>query len=194
MSSLLHSTLNTRALPTGDMRFIRSDCPGNLTDNEINWLRQNDITTIIDLRERKEYEKKPCRLETTQGFTYYHLPVTGGGDPPESPEAVASVYLQMIDGQMKKIIDIIMSAESRVMYFCSAGKDRTGVVSAIILKRLGFDDQAIINDYMETKDNLISFLKAYVDKHPEVDLNTIIPNEENIKKVLTALEQIPGER
>ena len=94
---------------------------------------------------------------------------------------------------MKKIIDIIMSAESRVMYFCSAGKDRTGVVSAIILKRLGFDDQAIINDYMETKDNLISFLKAYVDKHPEVDLNTIIPNEKNIKKVLTTLEQIPGE-
>ena len=45
---------------------------------------------------------------------------------------------------------------------------------------------------METKDNLIDFLKAYVDTHPEVDLKTIIPNEENIKKVLAALEQILG--
>ena len=45
---------------------------------------------------------------------------------------------------------------------------------------------------METKDNLIGFLKAYVDTHPEVDLKTIIPHEENIKKVLAALEQPPG--
>ena len=192
MSSLLQSTLNTRALPTGDMRFIRSDFPGKLTDDEVYWLRQNGITTIIDLRERKEYAQNPCRLESAEGFTYYHLPVTGGGDPPDSPEAVATVYLQMIDDQMDRIIKTIMNAESRVMYFCSAGKDRTGVVSAIILKRLGYNDQVIIDDYMETKDNLIGFLKAYVDTHPEVDLKTIIPHEENIKKVLAALEQIPG--
>ena len=97
MGGILQSTLNTRALPTGDLRYIRSDFPGKLTDEEVEWLRENDITTIIDLREIKEYGQKPCRLETEEGFTYYHLPVTGGGDTPESPEAVANVYLQMID-------------------------------------------------------------------------------------------------
>ena len=112
------------------------------------------------------------------------MPVTGGGDTPKSPEAVATTYLGMLDDMMDTIIDTIMNAKSKVMYFCGAGKDRTGVVSAIILKKLGFDESVIIDDYMETKDNLMEFLKEYVNKHPEVDINIIIPNENNIKKVL----------
>ena len=190
MSSLFQSTLNTRLLPTGDMRFIRSDCPEKLTDEEAEWLLQNQVTTIVDLREKKEYERKPCRLETEDGFTYYHMPVTGGGDIPKSPGEVASVYLGMLDKQMDEIIQTIMGAKSNVLFFCGAGKDRTGVVSAIILKKLGFDDQTIIDDYMKTKENLYDFLTAYVKEHPQVDINTVIPNENNIKKVLETLSQI----
>lgn len=188
MRSILQTTLNTRALPTGDLRYIRSDCPGKLTDDEVKWLRKNDITTIVDLREEKEYKTRPCRLEKEDGFTYYHLPVTGGGDVPESPEAVAGTYLNMMDDQMNRIVDTIMSAAGNVMYFCNAGKDRTGVVSAIILKKLGYSDQVIIDDYMETKDNLMEFLTAYVNEHPEVDINIILPNEENIRRVLEAMQ------
>ena len=189
MSSLLKSTLNTRALPTGDLRYIRSDYPGNLTGAEVKWLLDNGITTIVDLREEKEYSVRPCRLENEDGFTYYHLPVTGGGDTPKSREAVGEIYLGMLDEQMDKIISTIMNAESSVMYFCGAGKDRTGVVSAVILKKLGYSDSAIIDDYMKTKDNLMAFLTAYVKEHPEVDINIIIPDEENIKKVLQALSR-----
>ena len=187
MASLLQSTLNARALPLGSLHYIRSDYPGNLTDQEVKWLLQNDVTTIVDLREEKEYMVKPCRLEGEDGFSYYHLPVTGGGDTPESPEAVAGTYLAMLDEKMDKIIHTIMGAKSNVLYFCGAGKDRTGVVSAIILKKLGCSDQIIIEDYMETKDNLMGFLTLYVTEHPEVDINTIIPNENNIKRVLEAL-------
>ena len=187
MGSLLNTTLNTRALPTGDMRYIRSDYPGKLTDDEVQWLRQNDITTIVDLREEKEYIVRPCRLENEDGFTCYHLPVTGGVDAPESPDAVVESYREMLDEQMDKIINTIMNADGNVMYFCGAGKDRTGVVSAVILRKLGYNDQVIINDYMETKDNLMKFLTAYVKEHPEVDINVIIPNEGNIKKVLEIL-------
>ena len=115
------------------------------------------------------------------------MPVTGGGDTPESPEAVGRTYLGMLDGQMDQIISTIMNAKSNVLYFCGAGKDRTGVVSAIILRKLGFSDQVIIDDYMETKENLMGFLTAYVEEHPEVDINIIIPNENNIKRVLETL-------
>ena len=184
MSSLLKSTLNTRALPTGDLRYIRSDFPGNLSDDEVLWLVNNNITTIVDLREEKEYKVKPCRLETEKGFTFFHMPVTGGGDIPSSPEAVAETYLGMLDAQMDTIISTIMNANTNVMYFCGAGKDRTGVVSAVMLKKLGYSDQVIVDDYMETKENLMGFLTAYVKDHPEVDINIIIPNAENIKKVL----------
>ena len=187
MPSLLQSTRNTRPLPTGDMRFIRSDCPENLTDGEVEWLLQNHVTTVVDLREKKEYEQKPCRLEREDGFTYYHMPVTGGGDPPKSPENVASVYLRMLDKQMDRIIQTILDAKSNVLYFCGAGKDRTGVVSAIILKKLGFDDGTIVDDYMKSKENLLDFLTDYVKEHPQVDINTIVPNENTIRKVLDAL-------
>ena len=187
MGSLLASTLNTRALPIGNLRYIRSDYPGKLTDREVEWLLQNDITTIVDLREEKEYTVKPCRLEDEEGFIYYHLPVTGGGDTPGSPDAVAETYLAMLDDRMDEIIHTIMDAKSNVFFFCTAGKDRTGVVSAIILKKLGYSDRTIIDDYMETKDNLMGFLTSYVELHPEVDINTIVPNEKNIKRVLEVL-------
>ena len=187
MPSLLRSTFNTRLLPTGDMRFIRSDCPDKLTDEEVQWLLQHNITTIVDLREKKEYELKPCRLETEAGFAFYHMPVTGGGDVPRSPEEVAAVYLGMLDSQMDEIIRTIMGAKSNVLFFCGAGKDRTGVVSALILKKLGFDDQTIIDDYMKTKENLLDLLTDYVKEHPQVDINTILPRENNIRKVLDML-------
>ena len=186
MSSLFRSTLNTRALPTGDLRFIRSDYPAALSEEEIQWLREQRITTVVDLRDEREYRAKPCILEKESGFTYYHLPVTGGGSIPASPEAVAASYLAMLDGQMERIISTIMEAETNVLFFCTAGKDRTGVVSALILKRLGFSEQAIVEDYMESKTNLLSFLTSYAAEHPEVDIQTILPREENIKTLLAA--------
>lgn len=57
MSSLLQSTRNTRVLPTGTMRYIRSDAPENLTDKEVQWLLDNNIITIVDLRSDEEIVK-----------------------------------------------------------------------------------------------------------------------------------------
>lgn len=47
----------------------------------------------------------------------------------------------------------------------------------------------LIDDYMETKENLMEFLTAYVREHPEMDINIIIPKEENIRRVLEALDR-----
>lgn len=187
MASLFASTMNTRFLPTGDRRYIRSECPEHLSDAEVAWLRERGVTTVVDLREEIEWKHRPCRLEGEAGFTYHHLPVTGGGDTPKTPEDVGRVYLGMLDGQMDRIISTILEAPGGVLYFCGAGKDRTGVVTAVLLKKLGLDDQSIIDDFMETKANLMGFLTDYVNKHPEVDLRIIVPNEENIKKVLRVL-------
>lgn len=188
MGSLLQSTRNTRALPTGGLRYIRSDFPENLTNAEIRWMLEHNITTIIDLRSEEELAAKPCSLRARNGFTYFHLPVTGGGDTPVSREHLHTVYRQMLDGQMDQIIDTIMNADSGVMYFCTAGKDRTGVVSALILRRLGCSDDVIIDDYMESKDNLIDMLTEYAGTHPEVDIDIIIPQRENMVRLLAAAD------
>ena len=184
MSSIFQSTLNTRVLPTGSMQYIRTDVPLRLTEKEIQWLIDNNITTLVDLRSEEEVLRKPCPLQAMNQFTYYHFPVTGGGDTPKSRDHLHMVYSQMLDAQMDKIIDTILNADTGVMYFCAAGKDRTGVVSALLLRRLGISDDIIIDDYMKSKDNLLDMLTAYVKDHPEVDIDIIIPHEENIKKIL----------
>lgn len=187
MSSILQSTKNTRSLPTGEMKYIRSDFPENLCDNEIRWLLDNNITTLVDLRSDEEIAEKPCSLKEHDGFKYFHLAVTGGGNTPKSLEHLYTVYRKMLDEKMEKIINTIMNAESNVMYFCTSGKDRTGVVSAIILKRLGFSDEVIIDDYMQSKDNLIDMLTSYVRNHPETDIEIIIPHKENMERLLELL-------
>ena len=185
MGSLLKSTLNTRALPVGGLRYIRSDAPLCLTEEEIQWLLDNHITTLVDLRSAQELEHKPCPLQDVAGFTYYHIPVTGGGDTPKSREHLYEVYRGMVDAQMDTILEAILNAASNVMYFCTAGKDRTGVVSALLLKRLGISEEVIVEDYMKSKDNLLDMLTSYVKNHPEVDIDIIIPQEENIRQVLS---------
>ena len=187
MGSLLKSTLNTRALPIECMQYIRSDVPLNLTDEEIQWLLENNITTLVDLRSLEETERKPCSLREKKDFLYYHYPVTGGGDTPKSREHLYEVYCGMLDEQMEKILDIIVNAKSRVMFFCTAGKDRTGVVSALLLKRLGISEEIIVEDYMKSKDNLMDMLTEYVKNNPEVDIDIIVPKEENIKRVLAKI-------
>ena len=184
MSSLLKSTLNTRALPIGSMKYIRSDAPLCLTEEEIQWMLDNDITTLVDLRSAQEVERTPCPLQTVEGFTYYHIPVTGGGDTPKSREELHEIYRGMVDEQMDTILETILNATSNVMYFCAAGKDRTGVVSALLLKRLGISEDTIVEDYMKSKENLLDMLTMYVKSHPEVDIDIVIPQEENIRKVL----------
>ncbi|MGN0424718.1 MAG: tyrosine-protein phosphatase [Acetatifactor sp.] len=187
MGSLLKSTLNTRALPVDGLRYIRSDAPLCLTEEEIQWLLDNHITTLVDLRSAQELEHNPCPLQDMTGFTYYHIPVTGGGDTPKSREHLYEVYRGMVDAQMDTILETILNAASNVMYFCTAGKDRTGVVSALLLKRLGISEDVIVEDYMKSKDNLLDMLTSYVKNHPEVDIDIIIPQEENIRKVLSKI-------
>ena len=73
MGSLLQSTRNTRALPTGTMRYIRSDAPENLTDKEVQWLLDNNIITIVDLRLEEEKLKRKNELCNKQNSLYGKL-------------------------------------------------------------------------------------------------------------------------
>lgn len=190
MSSLLKSTLNTRVLPVDgipidEMRYIRSDAPLHLTKEEIQWLLDHDISILVDLRSAQELKRKPCPLQNIPGFTYCHLPVTGGESIPKSRPQLNEIYRGMIDKQMDTILETILKAPSNVMYFCTAGKDRTGVVSALLLKRLGVSEDVIVEDYMKSKENLFDMLTAYARNHPEIDIDLLIPQEENIKDVLS---------
>lgn len=106
---------------------------------------------------------------------------------PGSPEQLHIIYEQMLDEQMEKIARVIMNAGTNVMYFCTAGKDRTGVVSAVILKRLGASDEVIIDDYRRSEDNLLDMLTEYGKMHPE-KAQAVMQCREKIRRLLTDCE------
>lgn len=184
MASLFESTNNTRKLVKDSMRFIRSDVPYRITDKEIEWLIQNDVRLIVDLREESERVSKECPLAKISGFDYICFPVTGGADVPKTPNDVAKSYIKMADDKMRRMIDVILNADSNVMYFCNAGKDRTGVVSALLLLRLGESREYIINDYLESAENLKGVLEEYLKSNPGVDGDVITPRRRYMEEFL----------
>jgi len=185
---LLETTKNTRYILTDCVRYIRSDVPNNLTDEEVDWLISNNICTIVDLREDEERQQNKCRLLEDNRFCYYCMPVTGGNMIPDSVEEVSKSYINMVDDNMFQIIDTIINAKTNVMYFCNAGKDRTGVVSAIILHKLGMNDDYIVEDYMKTKENLKDALESFARQCPQIDINVITPNERYMREFLQWLK------
>jgi len=190
-TSILKSTFNTRFLPAGNKKFLRSDCPASLNEEEIKWLKDNNIVTVVDLRQPEECEEKPCCLESIEGFNYLHLPVTGGWDIPYPPTVndVIETYKEMTNENTFHIVDTIMKAPTNVLYFCAAGKDRTGVVSAIILHRLGVNHEAIIKDYLESTINSLAYAKYYMETfHPEQELKPLLSDERYIRAVLDIIK------
>ena len=68
--------------------------------------------------------------------------------------------------------------------FVMQKKTGRGVVTAIILFKLGYEKQYIINDYLLSAANLESELQLFVDNNPDVDINVIIPKAEYIEGFL----------
>ncbi len=184
MSSLLKSCKNCRALLPDSLKYIRSDVPVSLTEEEVAWLLANNIRCIIDLRSEEEQQQKPCSLAKTAGFRYHSLPVRGGNVIPASPELVSRSYLNMVDDQMERILRLIRESDCGVLYFCNAGKDRTGVVSALLLLELGADREQIIEDYLLSGENLREMLLAFAAADPSVDLQVITPQRRYMEEFL----------
>ena len=181
--SLFASTKNTRAIINNSFRYIRSDVPYCLSAVERQWLIDNNVKTVIDLRQQAEQENKPCYLKNDNEFIYISMAVTGGNIIPNSVEEVAFSYINMVDDAMDKIIDTIMNAKTNVIYFCNAGKDRTGVVTAIILSQLGYDKKYIIDDYLLSGENLKKDLILFAANN-DIDINIITPKAEYMEKFL----------
>lgn len=187
MSEIFASTRNTRAVLPDSLRFIRSDVPTGISPEEALWLRNQGVRTVIDLRQPSERLRKPCPLETMAGFDYRCMPVTGGDALPASPEEVPLSYMRMADDAMEHILDSILKADGGVLYFCNAGKDRTGVVTAMLLRRLGYDDEYIIKDYLKSAENLKEMLESYARSHPETRVETLMPRRETMERFLAWL-------
>lgn len=188
MPSLLQSTANTRQVLPGSFRYLRSDAPTAPTDEDIRFLLTHQVTLLIDLRSDAECQRHPCPLTRNAAFTYRHMPVTGGNAMPASTEDVPHSYLRMVDEQMQQILNAITGAECGVMFFCTAGKDRTGVVSALLQRQAGMSHEEIAADYVLSGENLRERLAAFASLHPEIDPAIYTPQPAYMERFLEWLD------
>lgn len=188
--SLLSCSCNTRELGgfktadggmTKNCVFWRSDVPVNPTSDDVEKLISNRITAVIDMRTEAERLKTPNTLADMAEFEYHHFPIIEGSGVPESLEAVPLSYMSIAAAEnMPKVMKVIAEAEKGVLFHCTAGKDRTGVVSAIILMTCGADRDAIVRDYVISREYNHKRLESFLAAHPEVDRNIVLANEKSM--------------
>lgn len=142
----------------------RSDRLDSLTDTDHERIGRLGITTVFDLRSDEEVGHAPDRLP--DGVAHVHLPMSSDtrrgrsiyqriveGDLERyGDEEMADGYLRMLDAfgdHLAHIIEGVASGE-RVLVHCTAGKDRTGVVSMVLLGLAGVADPHLLDDYEMT--------------------------------------------
>lgn len=128
--------------------LYRGDLPKQVTQADRQRLRELGITTVVDLRSKEEIERKPDPLAQEPGIRYLHCPLAGDGRVP-APDEVPLSYMEMADGtgQMAGALRAIAEAPQAVLFHCTAGKDRTGVVAMLLLELAGVPDEEILADY-----------------------------------------------
>lgn len=199
---LLSNTMNTRDLggyPIGNGKetayntFVRSDVPVKLADGDLELLLTNNITTIVDLRNDEEVLRKPCAFKNHKEFEYYHCKIYGEGKLPACAEAVVDSYFEMVDEQttVLSIMRVFSNANGGVLYHCTAGKDRTGVISALLLLLAGVSKEDILADYQISEAYLQIMLQQFCETN-NVDLNIITPKIAYMEKFLELFHQKYG--
>jgi protein-tyrosine phosphatase len=155
--------------------------------DSLSWLTSEDVATLaaqqvglvvgLDLRTAEELNQTGHGLIYENGALHHHLPFfpTFGEDREQmrrmafATGAVGGDWwaglLEVARPCFARLFEVLADAASYpAAIYCAAGKDRTGVVSALLLGSLGVSDEQIIADYALTEaqdmERLLLRLKA----------------------------------
>ncbi|KAJ7591611.1 protein-tyrosine phosphatase-like protein [Mycena floridula] len=161
-----YSTVSNTKTRTGYI-FRGAELSG-ITEQGKQELRSLGISKVFDLRSDVELEKYNAPLPSIDGVEIQHTPVFKRED--YGPEAIAkrfqlyasgkteafmTLYSQILDNAGPSFGAIMRHIRDKpsegVLFHCTAGKDRTGVLAAIILKLVGCRDEDIADDYALTR-------------------------------------------
>lgn len=164
-------------------KLIRADSMEGLTDADLTVLASIPIKTIIDFRTPTQSAEAPDRLPATV-VNRFQIPMTFGNlnhaiiqettDADILKSLMRDAYGKLL--QREEIIAAFREFFSRilepdnhpVLFHCTAGKDRTGVATALILFSLGVDKEAIMKDYEETNVHLAGKYGHLTRERPEL--------------------------
>ncbi|MEM6484598.1 MAG: tyrosine-protein phosphatase [Pseudomonadota bacterium] len=154
--------------PTRDGRTVkrgllfRSGAMTSLTEDDMAYLAQFDFQTVVDLRSSEELELYPNRWVDAADIDYvYHdysivsLMKQALEKQSRKKQDFSSSYVRMTDmlkPQLKLYFETLLNQRVPAVVNCSAGQDRTGVTSALLLSVLGVDRTLIFEDYLLSTD------------------------------------------
>ena len=146
-------------------KLFRSGELSGLTATDLEHIATKEITQVIDLRTAEERAEKADKAITgATRYEYSLLDETGAATGGISQN---EIFGMILSGQMSaeemmipayavdqtkitqwiKIFDLLESGKT-TLWHCTAGKDRAGMTTALVLSSLGVDRQVIINDFM----------------------------------------------
>jgi protein-tyrosine phosphatase len=146
-------------------RIFRSDNLAKLGAKEFGKFNDLHIQSVYDMRTNQEIEGREDQLPSN--VKYIHAPVVkdnegqiaqlrkqvigGKISEAEAQNQTAGFYRDAVTvnlNSLRAVIEHIIESNEPVLYHCSAGKDRTGIVSALILSILRVDRQTLVNEYL----------------------------------------------
>jgi protein-tyrosine phosphatase len=192
--------------------LFRSDALHQLNDDDIKVLSAAGIklTLGFDLRSHVELENTGPGIVYECGARHVHVPIMKNVNTQEAMARIADA--QMAEGQLVRLdyFDRLSEASESVgqvfrllaetdsypsVFYCAAGKDRTGIVAALILRALGVDDEDIVADYMLTRPMSEERREARMRElgwNIKIDPKLYEPSDEAMRNLLTGIDQTHG--
>ncbi|MFF1463105.1 tyrosine-protein phosphatase [Streptomyces sp. NPDC058330] len=139
---------------------FRSDSPARLEGPEWDRFLGLGIRTVIDLRYPWEVSAKG-RVPEHERLTYLNLSIEhrpydqAAIDPAVDPwRYLADRFAEVAEDGVKEIrqvLETVAAADAPLLFHCASGKDRTGLVAALVLSLLGADEDEIARDFALTE-------------------------------------------
>jgi protein-tyrosine phosphatase len=157
-------------------RVFRSDSLSRMSAADVaHVVDELGVATVVDLRAGHEVETYGHGLLESAGVAVHHVPITDetrperierpADAPDPSTLTLDQIYVLMLDRYAGRFAGVlrVLADETRhpIVFHCAAGKDRTGLVAALLLSLLGVDDETIAADYALTSEHIDELLERH---------------------------------
>jgi protein-tyrosine phosphatase len=184
--------------------LLRSDDLAQLTAAGVRALGDYGVETVVDLRWAEEIVLNPSPIGShAPQIRYVHSSLLAN-TPAQWRELAQGcekerwkcVVLDQVRPQVREVLQVIAAASAGPLLFhCVAGKDRTGLIAALMLALADVKPESIAADYAESSQMLgNAYLVRYKDVDPQDVLENVRCPEEGVHNMLAYLEREGGIR